>query len=239
MKEQGVYMKVLCIIPARGGSKRIPRKNIKTFIDKPILAYPIQAALESGIFDEVMVSTEDEEIAAIARQYGASVPFLRSAETASDYATTEAVHKEVLREYEKLGKTFDYMCNIYPCTPMVTPEKLRGCFQMLLDSGADCAQSMIRYSVPPQQAFHTGEDGFMYFVNPDLAYERTQDLEPWYYDAGQYYFFDVKAYHLRDAKVRSVARYEIPESDSQDIDTEADWRMAELKYHMIKEKENK
>ena len=78
----------------------------------------------------------------------------------------------------------------------------------------------------------------MYFVNPELAYERTQDLEPWYYDAGQYYFFDVKAYHLRDAKVRSVARYEIPESDSQDIDTEADWRMAELKYHMIKEKEN-
>lgn len=225
-------MKTLCIIPARGGSKRIPKKNAKDFCGKPILSYPIEAALKSGLFDEVMVSTDDEEIAEIARRYGASVPFMRSAETANDFATTEAVHIEVLAEYKKLGMEFDYMCNIYPCTPMVTAEKLQECFRVLKESGADCAQPMIRFSTPPQQAFHK-RDGFMSFVNPEVAYERTQDLEPWYYDPGQYYFYDLSTYFIRDLRSRRVAMIEIPEKDAQDVDTIEDWEMAEIKYRMI------
>ena len=225
-------MKCLCIIPARGGSKRIPGKNVKEFCGKPILAYPIEAALKSGIFDEVMVSTDDEQIAAIARQYGASVPFMRSAETANDFASTEAVHLEVLAEYKKLGLSFDYMCNIYPCTPMVTAEKLQQCFDVLRATGADCAQPMIRFPSPPQQAFHrVGE--FMRFVNPDLAYERTQDLEPLYYDPGQYYFYNLSTFHEKNMKTRTVAMLEISEKDAQDVDTLEDWAMAEIKYKLL------
>lgn len=226
-------MKCLCIIPARGGSKRIPRKNIKEFCGKPILAYPIEAALKSGLFDEVMVSTDDEEIAEVAKKYGASVPFYRSAETASDTATTEAVLKEVLAEYEKRGKTFDIMCNIYPCTPLVTPDKLRECLDKLLSTGADCAQSMIRFSVPPQQALRNN-NGNMVFLHPEYAYERTQDLEPLYFDAGQYYFFDLKTFHLRDATQRSVAMVELSEMEAQDVDTPVDWKIAEIKYQMLR-----
>lgn len=225
-------MKCLCIIPARGGSKRIPGKNIKDFCGKPIISYAIDAALKSGIFDEVMVSTDDEDIAEVAKKHGASVPFYRSAQTASDYATTESVLKEVLAEYEKRGKTFDVMCNIYPCTPLVTPEKLRECFDKLLSTGADCCQSMVRFSVPPQQAFKN-ENGYLHFLHPEYAYERTQDLEPLYYDAGQYYFYNLKTYHLRDATQRSTAMIELSELEMQDVDTLVDWKIAEIKYQML------
>ena len=225
-------MKCLCLIPARGGSKRIPRKNIKDFCGKPIVAYAIETALKSGIFDEVMVSTDDEEIAEVAKKYGASVPFFRSAETANDYATTEAVLKEVLAEYEKRGKTFDIMCNIYPCTPLVTVERLHECLQKLLDTGADCCQSMVRFSVPPQQALKN-ENGFLSFLQPEYAYERTQDLEPLYYDAGQFYFYDLKTYHQLDATQRKNAMIELTELESQDVDTLVDWQIAEIKYKLL------
>ena len=125
-------MRVLAVIPARGGSKRIPRKNIKNFLGKPIIAYSITAALDSGVFDEVMVSTEDEEIAAIARQYGASVPFMRSPEAASDTAVDNDVMREVINEYKKLGKTFDYMAYIYPCAPFVTAENRSNCWTRMM-----------------------------------------------------------------------------------------------------------
>ena len=225
-------MKCICIIPARGGSKRIPRKNIKDFCGKPILSYAIDAALKSGIFDEVMVSTDDAEIADVARKYGANVPFFRSAETASDYATTEAVLKEVLGEYEKRGQTFDIMCNIYPCTPLTTPEKLKACLDKLLETGADCAQSMIRYSAPPQQAFRN-VNGLMEYTNPEVAYERTQDLEPLYFDAGQYYFYDLKTYFLHDATKRKTTMVELSEMEAQDVDTLDDWHLAEIKYRLL------
>ena len=161
---------------------------------------------------------------------------MRSAETANDFASTEAVHLEVLAEYEKRGVKFDYMCNIYPCTPMVTPEKLQECFEVLKTSGADCAQPMIRYPAPPQQAFHkVGE--FVSFVNPELAYERTQDLEPMYYDPGQYYFYNLSTFHEKNMMTRTVAMVEISEKDAQDVDTLEDWAMAEIKYKMLRMEE--
>ena len=121
---EGVKMKNLCIIPARGGSKRIPRKNVKDFLGKPIIAYSIEAALKSGLFDEVMVSTDDPEIATIAKQYGASVPFMRSAETVNDFATTADVLNEVLSEYKKRGQVFDNMCCIYATAPLIVSQDI-------------------------------------------------------------------------------------------------------------------
>ena len=124
-------MSIIAIITARGGSKRIPRKNIKDFCGKPIIAYSIQAALESGIFDHVMVSTDDEEIADIARKYGAEVPFMRSEKTASDFATTRDVLEEVLQKYDEMGEKIDYFACIYPCAPFVTAQKLKDAFNLL------------------------------------------------------------------------------------------------------------
>ena len=130
-------MSVICIITARGGSKRIPRKNIRDFLGKPIIAYSIEAALQSGVYDEVMVSTDDEEIAGIARACGAQVPFLRSQRTASDYATTADALNEVLDRYEAMGRYFDILSCVYPAAPFVTPQKLKQACQLLLESGAD------------------------------------------------------------------------------------------------------
>ena len=149
-------MKKIAIITARGGSKRIPRKNIRDFLGKPIMAYSIQAALDSGLFDEVMVSTDDEEIAQIARQYGANVPFMRSAAAANDFATTADVLNEVLGEYKKRGQTFDYMCCIYPCAPLVTGEKLRSAFAQMQEMGADSIFPTVRYSYPPSARWCCG-----------------------------------------------------------------------------------
>ena len=146
-------MSNLCIITARGGSKRIPRKNIRQFLGKPIIAYSIEAARESGIFDEVMVSTDDREIAEVSEQYGASVPFFRSAITSNDFATTADVLKEVLEEYERRGKQYEFFSCIYPTAPFVTAEKLRAAFQKLQGSDADALMPVIQFSYPPQRAF--------------------------------------------------------------------------------------
>ena len=144
-------MKNLCIIPARGGSKRIPRKNIKSFMGKPIIAYSIEAALKSELFDEVMVSTDDEEFAEVARQFGASVPFLRSEATSNDFAGTEDVMKEVLDEYKKLGRFFDNFCCLYSTAPFVTSERLKEAYNMLSDT-VDAAFTVVEYSYPIQRS---------------------------------------------------------------------------------------
>lgn len=226
-------MKKLAIITARGGSKRIPRKNIKEFCGKPILAYSIEAAVASGLFDKVMVSTDDKEIGEIAKEYGAEVPFYRSEKTSNDYATTNDVLLEVLAEYEKRGETFEVACCIYPTAPFVTPGKLQAAAERLLGSDADTLIPVAAFSYPPQRAMVIKE-GRLVFEAPQYLDSRSQDLEPHYHDVGQFYLFRVKAF-LQNKKlmVGNILPLVVSETEVQDIDNETDWEIAQMKYRVM------
>ncbi len=228
-------MKALAIITARGGSKRIPRKNIKEFVGKPILAYSIEAALQSGVFDEVMVSTEDEEIAEISKKYGANVPFYRSERTSNDFASTVDVIEEVVDEYEKRGKTFDMIVCIYPTAPFVTAERLKEAVEKLESSDADTLIPVVSFSYPPQRALVIKDD-MLVFNDTRYLNSRSQDLEKHYHDAGQFYVTKTESFKTyREFMVGKVLPMELSELEVQDIDNEVDWKLAELKYKMIHE----
>lgn len=225
-------MRKIAIITARGGSKRIPRKNIKPFLGKPILAYSIEAAIKSGLFDEVMVSTDDEEIAEIGRQYGAKVPFFRKEETSGDFATTSDVLLEVIEEYEKRGETFDVGCCLYPTAPFVTAEKLIAAMEMLLSSDADTLIPVVAFSYPPQRAMIIKE-GRLVFEYPEYMDSRSQDLTPHYHDVGQFYCFKIEPYKVnKKLMMGKVLPFEVSELEVQDIDNQTDWEIAEIKYKM-------
>ena len=227
-------MKNLCVIPARGGSKRIPRKNIKPFMGKPIMAYSIEAALSSGIFAEVMVSTDDEEFAEVARQNGAKVPFMRSAETANDYASTEDVLIEVLDEYKKQGKEFDNICCLYSTAPFVTPERLKEAYLKMIDENVDAVFTVVAYSYPIQRCLHI-VDGKIGMKWPEYQTARSQDLETIYHDAGQFYFGRVCQLRIeKDLWMKNSVPLILPETEVQDLDTMTDWQLAEMKYKLIK-----
>lgn len=229
-------MRKIAIITARGGSKRIPRKNIREFCGKPILAYSIEAAIEAGLFDTVMVSTEDEEIAGIARRYGAEVPFCRSERTAGDFATTNDVLLEVLEEYGKRGEHYDLGCCIYPTAPFVTAEKLKNAMKQLEDSGADTLIPVVGFSYPPQRALVVKE-GRLIFEYPQYMDSRSQDLEPHYHDVGQFYLFYTAAFQQnKKLMVGNILPYVVPETEVQDIDNQTDWEIAEIKYRYMKER---
>lgn len=226
-------MKSLALITARGGSKRIPRKNIKDFNGKPIIAYSIEAALQSGVFDEVMVSTDDEEIAEIARRYGANVPFLRSEKTSNDFATTADVINEVIEEYDKRGQKFDLLTCIYPTAPFITADKLKKAVEDLKASDADTLIPVVRFSYPPQRAMEI-VDGMLVFRQPENLSKRSQDLEPHYHDAGQFYVTRTESFlKTNSLLVGKILPLELSELEVQDIDNEVDWKLAELKYSMI------
>jgi len=229
-------MKNIAIIPARGGSKRIPRKNIREFCGKPILAYSVEAAKSSGIFDEVMVSTDDEEIAALARRYGASVPFLRSAEASDDRATTTDVLLEVVNMYRRNGREFSHICCVYPTAPFVTGEKLKKAFQLLCDSGADALVPVVSFSYPPLRGFAL-QNGRLRMRWPEYTFTRSQDMEPVYHDCGQFYFMRTEAL-LREKNMICLDTVPMLLSDLevQDIDNETDWELAELKYKLLMKK---
>ncbi len=222
-------MSKLAIITARGGSKRIPRKNIRSFMGRPMVSYAIGAAKSSGLFDEIMVSTDDSEIASIAQSEGAEVPFMRSEATANDYATTADVLNEVLAEYKKLGKEFDVFCCIYPCVPFLTGDILREAHDSFADSGSDALMPVVKYSFPIQRAMKISADGSLAYREPENAPKRSQDLEPMYHDVGMFYFYRMSAW----GNVKTIAPYEMPEERIQDIDTDDDWKMAELKYKVL------
>lgn len=229
-------MKKIAIIPARGGSKRIPRKNIKSFMGKPILAYSIEAALQSGLFDEVMVSTDDAEIAEIAKQYGAKVPFMRSAATSNDYAGTDDVLLEVLDRYKAEGEEFDVLCCIYSTAPFVTPQRLTEAYEKL-GPDADYVFTCVAYSYPTQRSLHI-VDGKICMVHPEYASARSQDLETTYHDAGQFYFAKVSSY-IQEKTLwgKNTVGLILPELEVQDLDTPTDWSLAEMKYQMLHNRE--
>lgn len=223
-------MKTLALITARGGSKRIPRKNIKDFLGKPIIGRTIETAINSKIFDEVMVSTEDMEIANISTMYGAKVPFFRSVENANDFAGTEKVVIEVLSRYEELNMQFDLVCCIYPTTPLMTKERLIQCKNKLLLENYDTVFPVLRYGHPIQRALKINGNKIE-MVWPEYVEARTQDLEIYYHDAGQYYWLDVKEFKKRKELYSSNTGYiELTEMEAQDIDNIDDWNLAEMKF---------
>ncbi|MBS1620039.1 MAG: pseudaminic acid cytidylyltransferase [Bacteroidetes bacterium] len=228
--------KSVAIITARGGSKRIPRKNIKSFSGKPIICYSIEAAKASGIFDTIMVSTDDNEIAEVARQAGAEIPFLRSAATSNDFATTAEVLIEVLNQFKEAGEEFQYGCCIYPTAPFVTSEKLIRAFDLLLKNKADSVIPVTRFSFPIWRSFKMDE-GKLAYNWPENALRRSQDLPASFHDCGQFYFFDTEKF-LASKSLVTTATYaiEVPESEVQDIDNEDDWKIAEIKYSFLQNK---
>ena len=231
----------VAIITARGGSKRIPGKNIKDFCGKPIMAYAIAAAVDSGLFDEVMVSTDSPEIAEIAKAHGASVPFMRSPSASDDYATTADVLHEVLSAYAEQGKNFDFMCCLYPTAPFVTAEKLRVAHTAFMESGADMLEPVVAFSYPPQRSFSI-EAGLLAYNYPEHVRTRSQDLPTWYHDAGQFYFYRVEAFRRSVEGSSEQGGYDLRcvpfvmnEMEVQDIDTLMDWQLAEAKYRLLQE----
>ncbi len=232
-------MNSIAIITARGGSKRIPRKNIKDFCGKPIIAYSIEAALKSELFDEVMVSTDDEEIAEISKKYGAKVPFMRSKENSNDFATTEDVLIEVLEKYKKRGKSFTYVCCIYPTAPFVTPQKLIAAKELLFNSpSADSIMPVTTFSFPPQRGLIIKNNSLTYMY-PENATKRSQDLEQIYHDCGQFYYCKTSSllkYH--DVIGINTLPLIVPESEVQDIDNVSDWNIAEMKFNLAHNSKN-
>lgn len=225
--------KAIAIITARGGSKRIPQKNIKEFCGKPIIAYSIEAAINSGIFDEVMVSTDSMEIAKIAIKYGAKVPFMRSEANSSDYATTSDVLAEVIDEYRKRGREFDYMACLYPTAPFITPEKLKNAMEMLIEQDGLMAMPVVQFSYPPQRGYIMENDklNMKYMEN---AEKRSQDFEKIYHDAGQFYLVQMKGYWDNNGRIyRGITPIIVDEMEVQDIDNETDWKIAEIKYNFM------
>ena len=227
-------MSCLAIIPARGGSKRIPRKNIRDFLGKPIIAYSIEAALASDIFEEVMVSTDDGEIADTAKEYKAAAPFFRSAETSSDTADTVSVLIEVLANYAKHGKYFEFICCIFPCAPFVTAERLREGMEKLITLKADSVFPVVKFSYPPQRCLVI-RNSRVEMLHPANYNARSQDLEPLFHDAGQFYFIRSETLQTeRKVFCANSLPIILPENEVQDIDTEDDWKAAEIKYQMIR-----
>ena len=231
---EGKLMSIIAIITARGGSKRIPKKNIKNFYGKPMLAYAIDAAKKAGIFDEIMVSTDSQEIADVAKKFGANVPFMRSSKTADDYATTYDVLEEVLARYKEIGKNFNYVCCIYPCVPFLLSATLLNAYNQLQESHANAIMPVCKYPAPIEWAMRI-KDGILLPDDASKLVIRSQDLKPAFFDVGMFYFCKTEILLEKKTLVPPETQgYIIDEKECQDIDTPDDWKMAELKYKLLR-----
>ncbi|MCU4177473.1 pseudaminic acid cytidylyltransferase [Carboxylicivirga sp. N1Y90] len=229
-------MSCIAIIPARGGSKRIPRKNIKDFLGKPIIAYSIEIALKSNLFDEVMVSTDDEEIANVAKQYGATVPFFRSNANANDFATLADVLIEVVQSYQKIGKSINALCCILPTAPLTSSERVCESYTTFSEKNYDSICPVVEYSYPIQRALEININNRLRMIHPENLTKRSQDLSASYHDSGSFYWVNSKALiEEQSLFCKNGGAVVIPELEVQDIDTETDWRLAELKYSLLHE----
>lgn len=224
-------MKRIAIIPARGGSKRIPKKNIREFLGKPMIAYSIEVALKSRLFDEVMVSTDDTEIAKTAQRFGAQVPFMRSNKNSDDYASTVDVINEVLNEYKSIGKEFEYACCIYPAAPLTKVRHLKEGYDKLIDEGLDSVFPVVAFSSSIWRGLRRA-DGKTHMVWPENMTTRTQDLETIYFDAGQWYWLRTSTLK-ENVWTGNTDTILLSEEEAQDIDEESDWKMAEMKFKLL------
>lgn len=228
-------MKKVCIIPARGGSKRIPRKNIKPFFGRPMISYSIAAAIETGLFDSVIVSTDDEEIAAVARDCGAETPFLRPAELANDHAGTGAVVVHAIDWFRQHGMRYDAACCIYATAPLIDPARIQEGWDKLQQPGKRFAFSVTSYAFPIQRALRQTPDGSVEMFWPENLTKRSQDLEPAYHDAAQFYWGWCDAWVNGETAFSPIsAPVILPRTQVVDIDTPEDWEVAEVTYRVLK-----
>jgi len=228
-------MKAIAIIPARGGSKRIPRKNIKLFHGKPLIAYSIETALQSELFEKVVVSTDDEEIAKIAQEYGAEVPFLRPKELADDFTSSGDAVNYTLAQLQKQGESYDFLCTIYATAPLLQVKYLREGLEKLKRSDAHMAFSVTSMPFPIQRTFKITKEGRCEMFTPEYYASRSQDLEEAYQDAGQFYWENL---HNKGEEItfsKSSIPIILPRHLVQDIDTLEDWKRAEVMYQVLEE----
>ena len=228
-------MSRIAIIPARGGSKRIPRKNIRDFLGKPIISYSVKAAIESELFDEVMVSTDDNEIAEIAANLGAKVPFIRSEQNSNDIATTASVLIEVINEYKhRHNKSFEYGCCIYPTAPLIKKEHLKNGYNILANQHFNTVFPVVAFGYPVWRGIEVSEGGKAKMLWPEYLNARSQDLKKVFHDAGQWYWFSVAALLENNALFTSNSGViQLEENEVQDIDNLVDWNLAEMKYKLL------
>jgi len=228
----------IAIIPARGGSKRIPRKNIRDFHGKPLISYSIEAAIKSDLFDKVIVSTDDEEIACIAKQYGASVPFIRPKEISDDFSSTKDVVNHLLEYLKSKGLNYEYICTIYATAPLLDKKFLIEGLEKLNQSSAINAFSCTTMPFPIQRTFKLIEENRCEMFWPENFYERSQDLEEAYQDAGQFYWKKINKSTNKNMFGEDSIGIVIPRYLVQDIDTLEDWKRAEYMFEVIKSKKS-
>lgn len=228
--------KYIAVIPARGGSKRIPLKNIRNFLGKPIIAYTIQVARSSGLFDEIMVSTDNNEIAKVAKDYGATVPFMRSERNSDDFTGPGDVVYEVLQEYEKEGREFEMGCCLLPTAPLMTVESLQSGYKLINESEFEVVFPIAKFDYPIWRSLRMEVDGTVRMNFPEFEKSRSQDLEEAYHDAGQFYWFKKSSfYELSNKNLFGNVKGSIKVDSMliQDIDTEEDWNLAEFKARYL------
>lgn len=224
----------ICIIPARGGSKRIPKKNIRDFCGRPMIARSIAAAENSGVFDRIFVTTDSEEVAAVAREQGAEIPFMRPPELSDDHASTDAVVVHALNWCRENGCMPEYACCLYATAPFARPEYLRKGLELLKSTGATSAFSVTSFPFPIFRGLKINQTGALEMFWPEHRMTRSQDLPEAYHDAGQFYWMNVARYmqapalYAPDAVPVILPRYLV-----QDIDTPEDWERAEIMFRTL------
>lgn len=231
--------KPYAVIPARGGSKRIPRKNIRPFLKRPLISYPIAAALRADVFSHVIVSTDCEEIAAVAREHGAEVPFMRPSELADDFASIVDVLLHAAHWADDAWGPSSPMCCLFPGAVFVTPELIRQGLESLYEQHATSVFTVAKYETPILRALTRDDTGFLRMLWPEYEMSRSQDLPEAYYDVGQMYWIDVAAFYSeRRVYTKKAFPLELPPNRAQDIDTESDWALAEMKYSLWRKQGN-
>ncbi|GGK09176.1 pseudaminic acid cytidylyltransferase [Pseudomonas matsuisoli] len=227
------------MIPARGGSKRIPRKNIKPFCGRPMIAWSIEAALASGCFDVVVVSTDDPEIAKVAKAHGATVPFMRPPQLSDDYTGTIPVVAHATQWMVDCGRRPDYVCCVYATAPFVSADTIQKGLKVLEEEGVDYAFSVTSYAFPIQRAIRLSQQGRVEMFQPEHFNTRSQDLEEAYHDAGQFYWGRASAWLASAALFgANSAPVVLPRHLVQDIDTAEDWLRAEWMFKALHTTEN-
>lgn len=225
----------VAIIPARGGSKRVPRKNVRPFAGRPMIGYAIDVARRSGLFEHVLVSTDDAEVAAVARDLGAEVPFMRPAALADDFTPTVPVIAHAIRAGAELGWRIEQACCIYPAVPLLQPRSLADALALLEGSDAPYAFPVLAYRAPIQRALQRDAGGRSAPLHPEYMQTRTQDLPPAFHDAGQFYWGRADAWLAGRPLHADACTLVCDEGSVVDIDTEADWALAEALYRLRQE----